>query len=342
MILHPVALGSFWIAFGVAALLAYPIYRLLLRTKSRQIIDPYAPEKHMAKQGTPTMGGLIIVLGFCAATGFALTRALPEVQGDLLLAAITLFGGFALIGFLDDFIVPRLIAGKRGLGWKQKILLEILFAVVAAGMLFDFVATWELGLTVFVILFFANAFNFVDGLDGLAGSVLLGLAAGLAGISHLISSDPRTLILVAALSGAVIPFLFLNAPPAKVFMGDVGSLPIGAVLGLLTAFLFLSAGGEGWTYYTPYSSLYLAGASPANVAAALIVLSFLMVAELVPVPMQVAYYKLTKKRLFPMTPIHHAFEKKGWPETRVVWAFALFQLLLSALAVSIILWGYER
>jgi phospho-N-acetylmuramoyl-pentapeptide-transferase len=347
---------AFWVSFSVSAIAAYPTYRLLLKTKSRQIIDPYAPEKHMEKQGTPTMGGLIILAG--AMAGLLALR--PWMGGSsrvdsieapgipympILGGALALMIGFAFIGFADDFIVPRMVAGKRGLGWRQKIVLEVLFAVVGVGLAFGWYIGPATALAVFTVLFFANAYNFSDGLDGLAGSLLLGLAAGLFVLNGIGDGYEALAPVFAVLVGGTLPFLFLNAPPAKVFMGDVGSLPIGAVLGLAVAVLaFGGSSGYGLHEGPLANHLVHQTLDAPNLVAIettlwlpLLILSLPMIAELVPVPLQVGYYKLTKKRLFPMTPIHHAFEKMGWPESRVVWSFALFQLLCSALAVTILI-----
>jgi phospho-N-acetylmuramoyl-pentapeptide-transferase len=153
---------------------------------------------------------------------------------------------------------------------------------------------------------------------------------------------PEPAIIAAALMGAVIPFLFLNAPPAKVFMGDVGSLPVGAVLGLGVASI-LSPRFEALSVNTdPFASNLDKWISHQTIEGTiwrtemmipLSILCLLMVVELVPVPTQIFWVKVFKKRLFPFTPIHHAFEKAGWPETRVVWTFALSQLVLVALAI---------
>lgn len=308
-------LKVFWVSFAASAIVAWPIYRWLKSTV-KQKIDPYAPETHQAKQGTPTMGGLIIVVG--ALSALALKIGVPAGEPDTPWAVFVLLIGFALIGFGDDFLVPRL-TGKRGLGWKQKIIPEFLIAALAARLELPFGGPWFV--LVFLILFFSNAFNFVDGLDGLSASVWMTLAVGLLFLAGNQAADvqPATM----AISGGIAVFLILNAPPAKVFMGDVGSLPIGAILGFFVFKLLVPPSAVG---------LYL---NPSMVVP-VVILSLLMIAELVPVPMQVAYFKLTKgKRLFPATPIHHGFEKKGWPESRVTWTFALFQLLLSLAAVTV-------
>lgn len=278
---------------------------MLLAAKSRQTIDPYAPETHKKKQGTPTMGGLIILAG--------LIPALVVTQTDF--ALLVLLIGYMLIGFADDFLIPRAMPGKRGFGWKQKILLQLVFAAVALWMVPEFSgSSLAMALGGFLILFFSNAYNLSDGLDGLAGGLLAVIA------SYLAFFSPYS-ALGFAIIGAVIPFLFLNAPPARVFMGDVGSLPIGGMLGLIFARML-------WLHEIGSRSFWLQ-------FACLAVLSLVLIIELGLVPIQVGWYKRTKKRLFPATPIHHGFEKMGWPETRIVWTFVLAQVMCSALAVTI-------
>lgn len=287
----------FWIAFGAAGLAAYPVYRTLIRTNTRQTVSEFAPESHQKKQGTPTMGGLIVVIG--------LLVALAYPSDSAWISWLVLVVGMAAIGFLDDWVVPRRWPGKRGLGWKQKLAMQVVVAVPAA-YLFPLTRQDPLhvGLFALAVLFTANAYNFVDGLDGLAGSIGLLLALGLGSLAAGSS-------MTAVMAGALVPFLVLNAPPAKVFMGDVGSLPIGAVLG-----------GLG------YASAVLAG--DASGVVAVVVLALVLIIELVPVPLQIFWVKVFKKRLFPYTPIHHAFEKAGWPESRVVWLFAIAQAVCVA------------
>ncbi len=303
---------GFWIAFFVSAVLALPIRNVLIGLKSRQTVSEFVPE-HAQKQGTPTMGGLIVVAGVLAALGFFMARGEAHAVWPLLPLII----GFAAIGFLDDFVVPRRFANKRGLGWKQKLILE--FAVAAAVVAFAPATTlWQKAIWALLIVSYSNAYNFVDGMDGLAGGVALFFLPGLAYLGWT-ANVGGPLWLSAILTGALVPFLFLNAPPAKLFMGDVGSLPIGASIGSMVASIVFreNAGGNF------------------NVVIALLVLSGVMIAELVPVPLQIASVKLRKKRLFLMTPIHHAFQKKGVPETRVVWGFILVQLLLTAIVITL-------
>ncbi len=300
----------FWLAFGISAIFAFPIYKALIAVKSRQTIDSFAPEGHQKKQGTPTMGGLVILIGWLPAL------FITQHDYGMIIAVV----GFMLIGFIDDFVVPRLVKGKRGLGWKQKILMQLLVAVGAANLSTDLNPSWLwIGIGAFLILFFSNAFNFADGLDGLAGGIIVVLCLGMVAVSQ--SSALVSLALIAS----TIPFLYLNAPPAKIFMGDVGSLPIGAFLGLGFAQGIRAAFDPGQANWW--------------VVAAVIVMNVVLILELVLVPIQVGYYKRTKKRIFPATPIHHAFEVKGWPESRIVWTFVLTQVVCVALGWTIAMQG---
>lgn len=256
------------------------------------------------------MGGLIIV--------FSALFSMLIMNIDLRL--VLLFAGYGLIGFADDFVVPRMMPGKRGLGWVPKLALQVVVA---------FACLWstpelnlaQLGLALFFILFMANAYNFSDGLDALAGTLYIVLAVGILSIgAYPIDGFAMPYALLAVLGGA-IAFLFLNAPPAKVFMGDVGSLPIGALLGV--------AATDLWLRFS-VSKAPLAGYG------AVVVLFFVMIAELVPVPLQILSVKLRKgKRLFPRTPIHHAFELYRWPESRIVWSFVLVQIVCVFVAMAL-------
>ncbi|MCW5940790.1 MAG: hypothetical protein KIS66_01070 [Fimbriimonadaceae bacterium] len=291
----------------VAAVCAYPVLSLIRLLKARQTINRFAPEAHQAKQGTPTMGGFVVLAGLA---GLAAIR--PEtapVVGWVLL--------FGLIGFVDDFVVPRLMPGKRGLGWLPKLAMQVGAAAAAPGLIGLSFSALSVAVSVVAVLFFVNAYNFADGLDGLAGSLGLVHFSALAALAAVLGVPLPAAVLGATVGGLTV-FLFLNAPPAKVFMGDTGSLALGALMGLATLAFFVGPAGQ-----------MRVGPS----LGPLVVLSLMMVAELVPVPIQVGWYKLTKKRLFPMTPIHHGFETVGWPESRVVWCFALAQFVFAIVAI---------
>lgn len=310
---------SLVIPFLAAAVLAYPIYQMLLALRSRQTVSEFVQD-HAHKQGTPTMGGLIILAGFLVGCG-ALVPIAPIKSDDRPEIAIPLLCiGFALIGFLDDFIIPRLLKGKRGLGWTQKLALQVLFAGLSVYLVGHSVGMWQMALTVFLILFFSNAYNFADGMDWLAGMLLLAMIVGYVPLAFAAGAESVTPYLFA-LFMASLPFLFLNKPKAKVFMGDVGALPIGAVLGLIVSMIGIPSMASAWKG--------TATAGPIAIWVSLLLVSGMMVAELVPVPLQILSVKLRGKRLFLMTPIHHGYQKRGWKETKVVAAFVLVQVLLS-------------
>lgn len=309
---------TFLIAIVVASVLAYPIYRALIALKSRQTVSQYVAE-HAHKQGTPTMGGLIILAGaFPAMAYWGLVSGWSKT-----LPAFLVMIGFALVGLFDDFVLPRVKPGSRGFGWVPKLILQFGVAGISLYAFKDSVMAVSASAFItglFVVLFFANAYNFCDGLDWLAGTVLVALGAGLTACALFLGRGEWIFPLVAVLGGAV-PFLFLNRPPAKIFMGDVGAMAIGGLIGLVFADL-LQAGVKGSGNF-----LMLVGLS---------IVAFVMMVELIPVPLQILSVKLRKKRLFPMTPIHHAFQKAGWPETKIVGLFFAVQLVCSVLGFYVV------
>ena len=287
---------AFWLSFAIAAVLAWPTLLLLRKIRSEGMISPYTPE-HQVKAGTPNMGGIFVIIA-------VLVSLLVKTEGSATLVIVV--ACFAAIGFLDDFVLPR-ATGKRGLGWMPKLVLEVV--VVALAMFIDStISAW----TAFSILFFANAVNFADGLDALAGSLFI-----FATIPFIVFFTSAGVALPAALGaaaiGALLPFLVLNAPPAKVFMGDVGSLALGAGFG------YMFAGSPWQTTAWPW------------------VVALIFIIELALVPIQIVAVKTIKRRVFPATPIHHGFEKIGWPESRIVWLFVVAQVILSSAALTEIL-----
>lgn len=303
-------------AMVVAGLAAPVVYRALLALKSRQTVSPHIGE-HAHKQGTPTMGGLIILVG--ALVGVLLMRRSGAVS---MLPPLFLLVGFGLVGFLDDFVVPRMWPGKRGLGWLPKLALEIV-ATVSAGYVMELRDPVHLAIYAFIVLFYSNAYNFADGLDGLAGGIAVILGVGLIAVRWQETPWDAYFPMIGIVAGA-LPFLVLNAPPAKVFMGDVGALPIGAVLGHTALLPFLGTGGFTQNLGNQW------------IVVGIGVMSLLMLLELLPVPIQIGWVKLFKRRAFNFkTPIHHAFQEKGWPETRIVYLFHIVQAGLVVLGVSV-------
>ncbi len=305
------------------------VFKLLVAMKSRQTVSEHL-KNHAHKQGTPTMGGIIVLIGLLA--GMAVTWQ-PGYLPPLVLIL-----GFGLVGFLDDYLMPRWKPGSRGLSWLPKLGLEIGACLVAV-----FFMGWRdpflIGIFVFMVLFLSNAYNFSDGLDTLAGGLGMIMAFGFVAIWYLgeiqafqpnsfvtpaiFESNP--LIVAFCLAVSFFPFLVLNAPPAKVFMGDVGALPIGAVFGWLITYLLVPFDSNGT----------LVGLWPDNILPVVLLLGVMLI-EIVPVPLQIASVKIRNKRLFPFkTPIHHAFQDAGWSESRITFLFHVVQIVLVLIAAAV-------
>mgnify|MGYP000975163687 CR=1 FL=1 len=310
---------SLFIAFFACAALCPLMIPLLHRMKFGQQVRDDGPQSHLKKSGTPTMGGIMIVLAIALGCLPFLKKA-PETLPVLL---FTLAFGF--IGFLDDFLK---IKRKQSEGLKswQKFVLQLLATGVLAWrllvaaryetVLVPFTGGMETGLFLplgslfvpfvfFVVLGTDNGVNFTDGLDGLCSSVTVVVALFFAALACRFS--PGAAPVSGAVIGALLGFLLFNCYPAKVFMGDTGSLALGgyaaAIALVLRAPLFL------------------------------MVVGFIYMAEVISVILQVGYFKATKgKRLFRMAPIHHHFELGGWSETRVVTVFTIVTVILSLAA----------
>ncbi len=304
-----------------------PFIKLLRRGQIGQQVRDDGPQTHLVKQGTPTMGGVVLLV---AVTVTALLVGVPVPETYLLLGAIVLTGA---LGLVDD--VSK-VAHERSLGLtpKAKLVGQFLiagaFVLVAVNCLdvaptvqIPFVYTFDLGVLTTVVpigegvripwLYLAfclvllvglcNAVNLTDGLDGLAGGTVMIVMIVMAAIAFR-SNTIEPAIIAAALAGACIGFLWFNSFPADIFMGDTGSLALGMALGCLavvtkTEFVVIIIGG-------------------------------LFVAEALSVMIQVFYYKRTRKRIFLMAPLHHHFEKKGWSETKVVVRFWIVSGMLAA------------
>ncbi|MCO4345358.1 phospho-N-acetylmuramoyl-pentapeptide-transferase [Staphylococcus agnetis] len=297
------------IAFIITAVLVPVLIPTLKRMKFGQSIREEGPESHMKKTGTPTMGGLTFLISAIVTTliaSFFVDTASPL----LLLVFVTL--GFGLIGFIDDYIIV-VKKNNQGLTSKQKFLAQIVIAViffiVAKGMnAFDFSTSINLPFTdisiplsfayvIFIIFWqvgFSNAVNLTDGLDGLAtGLSIIGFS--MYAVMSFILAQPAIglfcVIMVAALAG----FLPYNINPAKVFMGDTGSLALGGIFATISIML--------------------------NQDLSLLFIGLVFVLETLSVMIQVTSFKLTGKRVFKMSPLHHHFELVGWSEWKVVGVF---------------------
>ena len=317
-------------ALAMSLLFGPAVIRKLAQLKAGQVVRSDGPQTHLTKAGTPTMGGVMILLSVAIAT---LLWADLRNRYVWLVLAVTL--GFGAIGFYDDYrkIVLR---DSRGLASRWKYFWQSVFGLIAAWFLFHtaqlpaetalYVPLFKqvaipLGalfvvLAYFMIVGFSNAVNLTDGLDGLAimptvlVSGALGVFAYLAGNKVFseylgIPSIPgagELSIYCGALAGAGLGFLWFNTYPAQVFMGDVGALAIGAALAAIAVIV--------------------------RQEIVLLVMGGVFVMETASVMMQVASFKLTGKRIFRMAPIHHHFELKGWPEPRVIVRFWIISVVL--------------
>lgn len=307
------------LAFFVSLAAGPAIIPILRRLKFGQSIREEGPQRHFAKAGTPTMGGIIMMLGLVIATLVTVGKS-PEVWLALF---VTL--GHAVIGFLDDFIKVVL---KRNLGLKarQKLAGQILMAVALAyissvyfgrgtDLWIPFVgANIDFGPLYYILIFFVlvgttNAVNLTDGLDGLAAGTTV--AAGLAyAVIALQFAKPELAVFCVALAGACLGFLRYNAYPAKVFMGDTGSLALGGALASVAVLT--------------------------KTELLLVIVGGVYVIEALSVIIQVISFKSTGKRVFRMSPIHHHFELGGWPETKVVASFWLTGAFFGVMALLIL------
>ncbi|MGN6849861.1 MAG: phospho-N-acetylmuramoyl-pentapeptide-transferase [Sphingomicrobium sp.] len=315
-------------------LLLGPKFISWLRTKQGkcQPIREDGPQSHLAKRGTPTMGGLLIL------TSVAISVLLwMDLRNQYVWACLLVTGGFGLIGWLDDYDKVKK-AHHAGLSGKTRLLLEFLIAGVATwimvrtggtGLHLPFVKETVADLGWFYILFgafvivaFGNAVNLTDGLDGLATMpvIIASLAfvlfaylvgnvkfANYLGIPHVPGAGDLTVLLLAII-GAGLAFLWFNAPPAAVFMGDTGSLALGGALGAVSV--------------------------ATHHEFALVIVGGIFVVEALSVVIQVMVYKRTGKRVFLMAPIHHHFEHLGWSEPTVVIRFWIISFVLALAGLS--------
>lgn len=320
------------IGAAVVLILTPGFIRLLKRDHIGQQVRDDGPQTHLVKQGTPTMGGLIMLVGILVAA--VMLGSGSPVQW-VLLVTILVTGALGLVDDASKVVMQR----SLGLTPKAKLIGQfstaIIFSIVAVNWLgvspvvdIPFIVNVDLGVlttvipvgqgvaipwlyVIFVTILLAgmtNAVNLTDGLDGLAAGTVMVVMVVMAAIAY--RSDMLDAAIVAgAVAGVCIGFLWFNAYPADIFMGDTGSLALGTALGCLAV-----------VTKTEVVSLIIGG---------------LFVAEAISVMLQVVYYKRTKKRLFLMAPLHHHFEKKGWSEVKVVIRFWIVSSTLAAIGFFI-------
>lgn len=310
MLSNTIALG---IAFSVMLLISPKGINILHRMKFGQEVRDDGPQAHLKKQGTPTMGGIL----FLIAISLAVLPFLGEVSG--LLPAYLLGLGFGVVGFVDDYL--KVVKHQsEGFNPKQKMASQIVISLLYIAYLYfysgkenDFLlpfvkeTSWSLGILFFpVSLFIITATdtgaNFTDGIDGLCSSVTAVIVFFFFLVDRVLLDGAELGALPGAVLGGLLGFLCFNAHPAKVFMGDTGSLALGG-------FVVAMAIQTGTALYIP-------------------LFAFVYFMEVLSVIMQVTYFKMTHgKRIFKMAPIHHHFELLGWSETQVVTVFTIITIL---------------
>jgi phospho-N-acetylmuramoyl-pentapeptide-transferase len=328
--------GAVLTALIISFVFGKPVIAWLRRLKVGQHVRTDGPQTHLTKQGTPTMGGILIIIAL--ATSMLLWSDLTNQYVWVVFFATL---AFAAIGFWDDYLK---VVKKRskGLSAKQKFALQILAALAVGIFLYEFSGDAEathlsvpfmkryiidlgwfyLPFAAVVIVGSSNAVNLTDGLDGLAIG-LVGIAAAANAVIVYVGGNKviadylkisyipgsgELVIFCGALLGASLGFLWYNAHPAEVFMGDVGSLSLGGALGALAL-------------VTKHELI-------------LIIVGGIFVIETLSVAMQVASYKLTGRRIFRMAPIHHHFEQIGWPESKVITRFWIIGMILALVSLG--------
>ncbi|UOB21315.1 phospho-N-acetylmuramoyl-pentapeptide-transferase [Macrococcus armenti] len=309
------------IAFVITAILVPLFIPLLKRMKFGQSIREEGPKSHMVKSGTPTMGGLTFLISTIVLS--AVACMFVEDNGPLILLILVTLG-FGLIGFVDDYIIV-VKKNNQGLTSKQKFLFQIIIAVlfyVVSNVLGLLTLSNEINipftdvgipLSVFYVVFivfwqvgFSNAVNLTDGLDGLATGLSI-IAFGCYFYLAQLQGATAMSFFLAILIGSLCGFLLYNKNKAKLFMGDTGSLALGGVIATVSIML--------------------------NQELTLIFIGFVFVIETLSVMMQVTSFKLTGKRIFKMSPLHHHFEMVGWSEWKIVTVFWIVGIITGVIGI---------
>jgi phospho-N-acetylmuramoyl-pentapeptide-transferase len=322
-----IALTLSSLSFMLAVIWGDPLMRVLRHFRIGKLIRVEGPERHFTKMGTPTMGGVMILLPVALITVLlnATTLLGLKVLGRSVIVPLVAMFGYGLLGAIDDWEGIR--GPRRGLGMRArtKFLFQTLFAVALAFALryllevpqlfwFSYDEAIDMGpfyipVAAFIIVGMSNAVNFTDGLDGLAGLICATCFATYGGIA-LLQGQIFLGRFCFTLVGALFGFLWFNVHPAQLFMGDTGSLPLGATLAVVALM-------TGQWLLLP-------------------LIAIIPVSEVLSVSLQVLYFKATKgKRLFKMAPLHHHFELLGWSETQVVQRFWLVSLLAAMLGTAL-------
>lgn len=310
--INPTIVWGLALGFIISTIIGPLLIPVLHKLKFGQNIREEGPKSHMKKAGTPTIGGLIFIIGTTVA--ILIMYAMGEVKGEAI-AVLLSFIGFGFVGFLDDLlkIIHRNNLGLRA--WQKMVLLLIISGALSyyayltvgtkvhvpfTGIFLDYSFIY----IPFVIVYFAgatNAVNLTDGLDGLATSITILVSTFFAIVSYSMGQESLSIFCVV-LTGALLGFLRLNAFPARIFMGDTGSLALGGAVSTVALLLRMP-----WV-------LFIVGG--------------IYVIETLSVILQVASFKIRKKRIFKMAPIHHHFEFYGWSEVKIVSVFSIITVIL--------------
>lgn len=319
------ALAGF--SFMMTVIWGSPLLRVLRYFKVGKAIRVEGPERHFTKLGTPTMGGVMIILPVVLVTVLLNAGSLIgfNLSGRSVILPMGVLMMYALLGAVDDWEGLRGRGRGKGMRARTKFIFQVLFALVTAYGLKYFlevpelylpgvkdevaIGIWYVPIAAFLIVGFSNAVNLTDGLDGLAGLISATAFATYGGIA-LIQGQTFLARFCFTLVGALFGFLWFNVHPAQLFMGDTGSLSLGATLAVVALM-------TGQWILLPIIAII-----PFSVAMSVV--------------LQVGYFKLTHgKRLFKMSPLHHHFELSGWSETQVVQRFWLIGLLFAMIGVAL-------
>ncbi|HFD40208.1 MAG TPA: phospho-N-acetylmuramoyl-pentapeptide-transferase [Anaerolineae bacterium] len=348
----PFALALGAASFLIAVIWGPPLIRLLRKWRIGQQIRLEGPERHRSKMGTPTMGGLMILVPVMLITvvmnlanflsGFEAGKAVlaffdfeegSPLIGKSILLPLLVMVVFGLLGAVDDLASVRRWWGGGGIKARHMFPIQIVLALATAIGLYYFLGLhqvgipfveelvevdgwWYVPLAAFVIVASANAVNLTDGLDGLAGSIAVVAFAAYGVIAYLQDQFPL-LSFAFTMVGAVFAFLWFNSHPAQLFMGGMGSLALGATLAVVALMSFQ------WLLLPIIALMFVA------VAASVVI--------------QVSWFKLTRRltgtgrRVFKMTPLHHHFELLGWSETQITWRFFIISVLAAMLGIALAL-----
>jgi len=317
------------LAFIMTAIWGGPLLRILRHYKIGKIIRVDEPGHHGVKMGTPTMGGVMFILPVLLLSGLLNAVALVGVSesgtGPSVLLPMLVMVGYAVLGAVDDWEGIRGTRKGEGMRARTKFLFQVLLAIGTAyvlkymmdvpdlyfpGLFFEIeLGWWYVPMAAFIIVAESNALNFTDGLDGLAGLIAATAIAAFGGIA-LIQDQVFLARFCFTLVGALFGFLWFNVHPAELFMGDTGSLSLGAVLAVVALMT------SQWPM--------------------LLVIGIIPFSEMLSVVIQIGYFKFTKgKRFFKMAPIHLHFELLGWSETQVVQRFWLIGLMAALIGIGL-------